>query len=62
MVDYNIVSVYTSNTPGSYSFVRFGGYLQSDIEKGSELTLIRTKDIKSWAVELSGVELNYVAM
>ena len=42
--------------------MRFGGYLQDDIDTLSTLQMIRTTDINSWQTQLSNVQINYIKL
>jgi len=53
MIDHQVVMVNAMNQRGNSSIIKFGGWDQSALKPGSSLTVLKTKDEKSWTLSAS---------
>ena len=53
MIDHQVVMVNAMNTRGNHSVIKFGGWDLNALEAGSQLTVLKTQDEKSWTLTAS---------
>ena len=53
VIDHQIVMVNAMNQRGNSSVIKFGGWDQSALKPGTQLTVLKTKDEKSWTLSAS---------
>jgi hypothetical protein len=52
-----VFSIYVDNKHGAYSTIKLGGWDQVGLRNGTELTMLQTASIQSWAVSASDFKI-----
>lgn len=57
VIDHMIASIFITQKEDKASSIKFGSYDKNAIECCNDLTMIKTKDLSSWSVNLNKAKL-----